>query len=147
MSISRKRIWVVFTIVILLIAVYCVYVMLFVTPSRDAVKLAKYVDKHESELIDLAGKYPNQYEKLNNYLGVIAIDTREDDICFAFSWSFDIPEGGSFLYFSDDGILDTLGYSFIEDTYIDGLGITGQGYIRCFRLDQNWFFVEHNIPT
>lgn len=147
MIISKKRIGVAFIVVMLLIAIYCAKVMLFVTPSRDAAKLTRYVNEHESELIDLVRKYPSQYKKLNNHIGVEAIDTRDDDICFVFSWSFDIPEGGSFLYFADDGILETLEFSFTEDTYIDGLGLNEQGYIRCVRLKQNWFFVEYNIPT
>lgn len=144
---TKKRISVVFIVVLLLIAVYCANIILFVSPSKDTISLTKYINKHESKLIDLVGKYPNQYKALNNDIGVEAIDTRHDDICFIFSWSFDIPEGGSFLYFADDGILEVEGFSFTEDTYIDGLGITGHGYIRCVRLNQNWFFIEYNIPT
>ena len=147
MHISRKRIVVVFIVVLFLVAACCASVLLFVRPSKDVISLTKYVNEHESELIYLVRKYPNQYKALNNYIGVEAVDTRDEDICFIFSWSFNIPEGGSFLYYADDGILETLGFSFVADTSIDGLGLRGDGYIKCVMLKQNWFFIEYNIPT
>ena len=143
----RKHIWILITVVILLVATYCASTMLFVAPSKEAADLTKYISEHESELINLIEKYPGQYRRVNNHTGIKAIDTRDDDSCFIFSWSFDLPEGGSFVYFADDGVLEILGFSFTEDTHVEGLGLGGQGYIKCVMLKQNWFFIEYNIPT
>ena len=79
MHISRKRIVVVFIVVLFLVAACCASVLLFVRPSKDVISLRKYVNEHESELIYLVRKYPNQYKALNNYIGACLIKNMRED--------------------------------------------------------------------
>ena len=146
--VSKKRDFLIMGAIVLVCALVCTILIISgKSPSKDPKKLTEYINKHESELIELTTHYPEQYKSISNYLGIDSIDTRTKDVRFSFSWSFDIPEGGSFLYYSKDGILENSGYSFNDSAYIDGLGIRGNGYINCIKLKQNWFFVEYNIPT
>ncbi len=115
-------------------------------PYPDKDSLTKYLNKHEQWLLELASSHPDTYKNVNTY-GLKSIDTRSDDICYTFSWSFDVAEGGKFLYYAGDGVLENSGYAFTDDAYIDGLGINGKGYIKCTHLKENWFFVEYMIPT
>ena len=135
-------------VVAVCIALVVCMIQLLCPPSRNAADLSDYIQKHEHTLVELAMDYPDQYKRLNGYLGIEAIDTREDACAaFSFPWSNDIPEGGSFLYYTENGILENSGYSISDTTRISGLGINGQGYIHCTLLKQNWFFVEYWIPT
>ena len=121
---------------------------LLCTPSGNPESLSDYINKHESSLIALTESCPGQYKRLNGWLGIEAVDTREDArTCFIFPWSYELPEGCSFLYYTNNGLLEFSGYSFSDTAYINGLGIDGQGYIHCTMLKRNWFLVESYIPT
>ena len=145
---SRKRVILILAGIVIISAIICTILILSgKAPSNDPAELTAYIEKHESELIALAAQYPDQHKSLNNYFGLKSIDTRTDDVRYSFSWSYDIPEGGSFLYYARDGILENSGYSFTDSAYIDGLGIRGNGYIKCIKLRPNWFFIAYNIPT
>ncbi len=145
---SKKQVFFVTGIIIVACAIVCTILTISgKSPSKDPEKLTEYINKHETELVELATQNPNQKKSINNFLGIDSIDTRTDDVCFSFSWSFDIPEGGCFLYYARDGILENSGFSFTDSAYIDGLGIRGNGYIKCIKLKQNWFYIEYNIPT
>lgn len=144
---KRKYAIIALALSLLLCAIICVVVVITKSPSKDQAKLTEYINKHEEELIKLADQYPNQYKDLDGYLGIKTIDTRTDSACYHFSWSNDIPEGGSFIYYSSDGVIEVSGHSFAESSFIDGLGINGKGYIKCVLLKQNWFFVEYYLPT
>ena len=145
---SRKRVILILAGIVIISAIICTILILSgKAPSNDPAELTAYIDKHESELIALAAQYPDQHKSLNNYFGLKSIDTRTDVVRYSFSWSYDIPEGGSFLYYARDGILENSGCSFTDSAYIDGLGIRGNGYIKCIKLRPNWFFIAYNIPT
>ncbi len=145
---SKKHIIVFISMAVICVAAVILVICLSSAPSRDSASLSDYVYKHEASLIELTAKYPDQYKKMNGYLGIEAIDTRgEACICFVYPWSYDILEGSSYLYYSSNGILEISGYSFTDTACINGLGINGQGYINCTMLKQNWFFVESYMPT
>lgn len=115
-------------------------------PYPDKDSLTEYLNKHEKWLLELAIDHPDTYESVNTF-GLKSIDTRSGDIRYIFSWTYDIAEGGKYLYYANDGVLENSGYTFTDDAYIDGLGVFGNGYIKCTRLKENWFFVEYMIPT
>lgn len=137
-----------FLIVCLFVCLIGVFLMISIRkepyPNKDS--LTKYLNKHEKWLLELANDHPDTYESVNTF-GLKSIDTRSDDIRYIFSWTYDIAEGGKYLYYANDGVLENSGYTFTDDAYIDGLGINGKGYIKCTRLKENWFFVESMIPT
>ena len=144
---KRKYAIIALALSLLLCAIICVVFVMTKSPSKDQAKLTEYINKHEEELIKLADQYPNQYKDLDGYLGIKTIDTRTDSACYHFSWSNDIPEGGSLIYYASDGVIEISGHSFADSSFIDGLGINGKGYIKCVLLKQNWFFVEYYLPT
>ena len=135
-------------IVCLCFCLISVFLMILIRkePYPDKDSLTRYLNKHEQRLLELASDHPDTYKNVNAF-GIKSIDTRSDDVEYTFSWSFDVAEGGKFLYYASDGILENSGYTFTDDEYIDGLGINGKGYIQCTRLKENWFFVEYMIPT
>ena len=148
MTLSKKRVYIYLAAIVLVCAVICTIIILSdKSPSRDPVELAKYVNKHESELIELAKQYPDRYANINHDLGVKSIDTRGKDVRYCFSWSFDLPEGESVLYYASDGVVEFSDYTFTDNATIEGLGVNGKGYIQCTLLKPNWFFIECNIPT
>ena len=147
MSASKKRLWIILAVAVVAGVAVCAVVVLADTPSSDPAKLTAYVNRHESELIELATQYPNEYREISSFSSLKSVDTRWDDVCYGFSWSYEIPEGSKFLYYTDDDVLESLGYTFKDSACIDGLGANGQGYIKCLRLKQNWFFIESYYPT
>lgn len=145
---SKTHIIVFISMAVICVAAVILVICLSSAPSRNSASLSDYVYKHEASLIELTAKYPDQYKKMNGYLGIEAIDTRgEACTCFIFPWTYYIAEGSSYLYYASDGVLEILDYTVADTTYIDGLGINGQGYINCTMLKQNWFFVESYLPT
>ena len=147
MSASKKRIWFILGAVIIAGVAVCAAVFLDEAPSSDPTKLTAYVNRHESELIALAAQYPNEYREISSLLGIKSVDTRLDDVCYGFSWSYWTPEGTKFLYYADDDMIESDGYTFSDSAFTDGLGANGQGYIKCTKLKQNWYFIESYIPT
>ena len=146
MKLSKKHIWLISVIVVCVVAVVLSISLLY-KPSRNSTSLSNYIDKHESSLMELITNYPDQYKELNGLLGIYAIDTRNSAFTrFIFPWSFDVPDD-SFLYYTSNGILEISGYSFADSACVNGLGVTGKGYINCTKLNQNWFFVKTFIPT
>ena len=146
MKLSMKSVGLISAVVCVVAAVILIDISRM--PSRNTASLSDYIKKHESSLIELTTNYPNQYKKLNGYLGIDAIDTRaEGHTDFVFPWSYDISEGSSYLIYTSSGILNVLGDSISDTTCIYGLGINGKGYISCTKIKQNWFFVESYLPT
>ena len=147
MSASKKRFGAVFAAAAIICVLVCAIAVVSDRPPRDAKKLAAYIDRHAPELIALAKQYPNQYMDISRFSSLKSIDTRFDDVRYGFSWSYDVPEGQSFLYYAEDDMLHYDAWSFADSTRIDGLGINGQGYINCIRLRENWYFLECYLPT
>ncbi len=147
MGASKKRLWIVLVAaVVACVAIRAVF-FLADAPSSDPAKLTAYINRHESELMELAAQYPNEYKEINSFHGVKSVDTRFGHTCYGFSWSYWTPEGSKFLYYAHDDMLELHGYTFSDSVCIDGMGANGQGYIKCLRLKQNWFFIESYIPT
>ncbi len=147
MGASKKRLWIVLAAAVVACVAICTVFFLADAPSNDPAKLTAYINRHESELIGLAAQYPNEHREINSFHGVKSVDTRFDHTCYGFSWSYEMPEGSKFLYYVDDDILESGGYTFSDSAYIDGLGANGQGYIKCTKLKQNWYYIESYFPT
>ena len=85
---SKKHIIVFISMAVICVAAVILVICLSSAPSRDSASLSDYVYKHEASLIELTAKYPDQYKKMNGYLGIEAIDTRgEAFTCFVYPWS------------------------------------------------------------
>lgn len=144
---KQRLCWIVSMALIALTVGGILYIIMSRTsPSRDVDSLIEYIDESGDKLIELAAEYPNRYANIDIY-GIVAVDTRGDDIRYVFEWSYDIPYDGCYLYYAADGILQNGEYEFDGDTYIDGLGMNGDGYIKCVKLRDNWFYSEYSIPT
>ena len=116
--------------------------------DHDA-EIIKLIQIHQGEYIDSSDKEFKQFSALFDAI-LVAVDLRSDDgISFSFHSIYPNTDL-KLVYCKSNKIVinvSTVLSDNADELRMEHLGINGDGYIYCRRIEPCWFYYESSIPT